>query len=326
MAIREQVLQQLRESGDFISGEEFSERLHVSRTAVWKAVCSLRDSGYTVESVTNRGYKLKSCPDSFTPEEIGAGLETEQLGKTLYAQESVDSTNEEAKRRALGGAANGSLFIAEQQTGGKGRLGRAWISPAGTGLWFSLLLRPGIIPIQVSATTLLAGLAVCRAIRSLTDCPALIKWPNDIVIGGKKVCGILTEMSMEIERVEFVVVGIGVNVNNAAFPEGIREKATSLKLESGKAVRRVALLQNILTQFETLLKENTPAPGPAFWEEYKSLCVSLGRRIGFQRGSAQVSGLAVDVAPDGGLVVRLEDGRLETVCSGEVSVQGIYGQ
>ena len=217
------------------------------------------------------------------------------------------------------------MFVSEQQTGGKGRLGRTWASPSGTGLWFSVLLRPGILPIRVSVTTLLAGLAVCRAVRTLTGCEAKIKWPNDIVIGSRKVCGILTEMTAEIDRIEFVVVGIGVNVNNAAFPEPIREKATSLKLESGGAVRRVALLQNILLQFETLLKRNAEAD-PAFWEEYRARCVSLGRRVGFTRRGVPVRGTAVDVSPAGELIVLLPDGTREAVTAGEVVVQGIYGQ
>lgn len=325
MGTKEQILNRLRENGEFISGEELSEQLHVSRTAVWKCINSLREEGYGIESATNRGYRLKSCPDHYTETEISAGLETEFLGKNIFCYESIDSTNEEAKRKALEGAPNGSLFVAEQQTGGKGRLGRSWASPTGTGLWFSVLLRPGILPLRVSVTTLLAGLAVSRAISRLSGCDAKIKWPNDIVIGDKKVCGILTEMTAEVDRIEFVVVGIGVNVNNTAFPEAIREKATSVCIESRKPLRRVALLQEALFQFESLLKQNAESD-PAFWEEYKNSCISLGRRVGFTRRGAAMKGTAVDLSPEGELIVEFSDGTRETVTAGEVSVQGIYGQ
>ncbi|WP_243112679.1 biotin--[acetyl-CoA-carboxylase] ligase [Caproiciproducens sp. NJN-50] len=325
MGTKEQILNRLRENGEFVSGEELSEQLHISRTAVWKSIRSLREEGYEIESATNRGYRLESCPDRYSAAEIGAGLETEFLGRSVFCHDSVDSTNEEAKRQALAGAPNGSLFVAEQQTGGKGRLGRSWTSPTGTGLWFTVLLRPGILPLRVSVTTLLSGLAVARAVRSLSGCDAKIKWPNDIVIGSKKVCGILTEMTAEIDRIEFVAVGIGVNVNNTAFPEAIRDKATSIRMESGKPLRRVALLQEILIQFETLLKQNADSD-PAFWEEYKRACVSIGRQVKFARRGAAVTGTAVDVSPRGELIVELPDGAKETVTAGEVSVQGIYGQ
>lgn len=318
-------MKRLRENGEFVSGEELSEQLHVSRTAVWKSINALREAGYGIESSTNRGYRLGSCPDRYTEAEIRAGLETEILGKNIFCFDSIDSTNEEAKRQALSGAGNGSLFVSEQQTGGKGRLGRSWASPAGTGLWFTVLLRPEILPQQVSVTTLLAGLAVSRAVRTLTGCDAKIKWPNDIVIGGKKVCGILTEMTAEIDRIEFVAVGIGINANSTAFPENIRDKATSLRLESGRPIRRITLLQEILLQFETLLMQKADS-SPAFWEEYKANCVSLGRRVRFTRRGLPVEGTAVGVSPQGELIVLLPDGSKEAVSTGEVSVQGIYGQ
>ena len=339
MTLKQEILQNLRENGGFLSGEELSGRLHKSRTAVWKEIEALRGDGYGIDSATNRGYRLVFCPDRYFPEEIAAGLETETLGRTAYCCESVDSTNEEAKRRALQGAPNGSLFLAEQQTGGKGRLGRSWLSPAGTGIWFSILLRPGtpsdggrpsdglcLLPRQVSATTLLAGEAVCAAVRAGTACTACIKWPNDVLVGTRKVCGILTEMSAEVERVEFVVVGVGINANNASFPEELRRKATSLRLEQGEPIRRVPLLQAILRRFELLLKENADSLTPAFLERYRRDCVTLGRRVAFLRGGRSVCGTAADISPEGELVVRMEDGTFETVCSGEVSVQGIYGE
>ncbi len=337
MALKEEILNRLRESDGYLSGEELSGRFHKSRTAVWKCVEALRRGGYEIDSAPNRGYRLISCPDRYSPEEISAGLGTEEIGRRIFCYESVDSTNEEAKRQALRGAPNGSLFIAEQQTGGKGRLGRSWLSPAGTGLWFSVLLRPGALPggvrlpFQVAATTLLAGEAVCGAINSGAvggqgSVSARIKWPNDVLIGTRKVCGILTEMSAEVERVEFVVVGIGVNVNDASFPEELLRKATSLRIEYGAPVRRIPLLRGTLREFERLLRENAASLTPAFLERYRRDCVSLGRRVSFLRDGRRESGVAADISPEGELVVRMENGSFQTVRSGEVSVQGIYGQ
>lgn len=325
MAIKDRILDDLR-GGGFVSGEDLSVRLKVSRTAVWKNVNSLREQGYEIDSATNRGYRLVSCPDVLTPGEILPGLGTRLLGAKLFCFDSVDSTNEEAKRQALAGAPDGSVFVAERQTGGKGRLGRGWDSPPGTGLWFSVLLRPGSVPARVSATTLLAGCAVRSAIRESTDCPAMIKWPNDVVIGPKKVCGILTEMSAEMDRVEFVVVGIGVNVNNAQFPGELKEKATSLFLQCGKTVRRAALLGETLRRFERLLEENRNGLSAEFLAGYKKSCVSLDRIVSFERNGARLSGRAFDISPEGELVVAMPDGTLTTVYSGEVSVQGFYGK
>ena len=325
MSTKDNVLKYLKESDGFVSGEELSAKLNVSRTAIWKSIESLRDFGYKIESVTNRGYKLDFCPDKYSEAEINLGLKTEFIAKKVYCFDSIDSTNSEAKRQALQGAPNGSLFITEQQTGGKGRLGRSFSSPHGVSLYFSILLRPEATPIRVESLTLISGLAVCEAIREYTGLSAMIKWPNDVVIGTKKVCGILTEMSAEVEQIEFLVVGIGVNVNNKGFDEGLKEKATSLYLECGKNFRRIELLRRILQKFEKLLKD-TASGNTGFLEEYKKSCISLGRRVSFMRGNKQVSGKAVNVSEKGELIVRLENGESVPVYSGEVCVQGIYGQ
>ncbi len=325
MALKEEILLRLREKDGYLSGEELSGALDVSRTAIWKAVKALRDSGYEIESATNRGYRLTASPDILIPEEIKSGLETGKLAKSVFCYDTVDSTNEEAKRQALNGAPSGSLFAAEQQTKGKGRLGRSWASPVGNGLWFSLLLRSNLIPARITDVTLLAGLAVCRAIRKSTGCTAMIKWPNDIVIGSKKVCGILTEMAAEMDRVDYVVVGIGINVNVEIFPEELTIKATSLRLETGEKVHRVGLLQEILREFDGLLC-NQGYPGEEFLKEYKELCVSLNHRVGFNRDNRLFSGIAVDISPTGELIVQCDDGAIFPVSSGEVTVQGIYGQ
>lgn len=323
MSTKEEILNCLGGSDGYVSGEELSERLGVSRTAIWKNINTLRDSGYEIESVTNRGYKLISRPDVLTTEEIASGLNTRFLASHIYCYNEIDSTNEEAKRQALHGAPNGSLFITEQQSGGKGRLGRSWVSSAGTGLWFSVLLRPDSIPEQITSLTLVAGLAVCEAVRACTDCPAMIKWPNDVVVGSKKICGILTEMAAEIDRVNHVVVGIGINVNNPSFPEELQTKATSLQIESGHSVSRKELLQETLRQFEALL-EIQKSGSNVLLSQYKERCVSLNRQVGFTRDKKAMTGKAVDISPEGELVVRCDDGALFSVYSGEVTVQGIY--
>ncbi|WP_444659958.1 biotin--[acetyl-CoA-carboxylase] ligase [Caproiciproducens sp. R2] len=325
MSTKDEILKYLQGRNDYVSGGELSEQLLVSRTAVWKHINTLRSAGYEIESVTNRGYRLVSSPDQITPETILSGLKTKALGKTVFSFDSIDSTNAQAKRQALSGAPNGSLFIAERQTGGKGRLGRTWESPSGTGLWFSVLLRPDSLPVQVTGITLLAGLAVCRAIRKQTDTPAMIKWPNDIVIGSKKVCGILTEMAAEIDRIEYVVVGIGINVNMENFPDELSGKATSLRRECGRPIARIGLLQKILKEFEEILCDDIDRP-EAILAEYKTLCVSLNRTVAFTRNQQSVTATAVDISPAGELIVRCGDGSLLSINAGEVAVQGIYGQ
>lgn len=324
--MKEEILRRLRGGDGYVSGEELSEKLEVSRTAVWKNINALREAGYKIESVTNRGYRLLSRPDIISEEEIASGLKTKVLAQNIYCSQSVDSTNEEAKRQALRGAPDGSLFIAEEQLDGKGRLGRNWASPAGTGLWFSVLLRPQSLPGQVTLLTLLAGMAVCRAIHARTGCTAGIKWPNDVVIGSKKVCGILTEMAAEMERVNYVVVGIGVNVNIEQFPDELKIKATSLRLETGSPVARAAFLQEILLELESLLAR-LKAEGPdALLADYRQLCVSLNRKVGFSRDGRPATGTAVDISPEGELIVRCENGERIPVFAGEVTVQGIYGE
>lgn len=320
------ILQFLKDSKDYLSGEDLSKRLGISRSAIWKNINSLRDSGYVIESVTNRGYRIVNSSNALTPGEISEGLETQMFGSQITVFAEIDSTNEEAKRQALAGAAHGCLFVAEQQNGGKGRLGRIWTSPPKTGLWFTLLLRPDAAPAQVANLTLLAGLAVCRAIHTCTGCDTKIKWPNDIVIGSKKVCGILTEMTAEIDKVHFAVLGIGINVNNESFPEELSVKATSLQIESGEPVSRVALLQNILKELEVLYTEYFIQGKNNWLAEYRQVCVSLNRTVSTMRGQEKIIGTAVDITEGGELVVQTAPGEQVVINSGEVVVQGIYGQ
>ena len=323
MGTKDKVLQALRMADGFLSGEAISGELGISRSAVWKAINGLREMGYEIDSVTNRGYRLTGAPDILTEESIRSFL-TGSLISEVHALKTVDSTNNEAKRWAQQGAPHGSLFVADEQTGGKGRLGRVWKSPAGTGLWFSVLLRPKAVPEQVTGLTLTAGLSVAKAIQKLTGCKAQIKWPNDVVIGSQKVCGILTEMAAEMESVEYVIPGIGVNVNTESFPEEIAFKATSLYLSTGKKWSRAELLGAILQEMECLLDRQEQGGVQAILEEYRENCVTIGRKVSTQRGNIRLSGIAEDVTEGGELVVRQSNGSQLVINSGEVSVQGIY--
>lgn len=314
----------LRQTDGYLSGEELSRQLGVTRAAVWKKIEQLRQEGYEIDSVTRRGYRLTGVPDSISEAEIRANLSGKgAFGCRIVSLPSVDSTNEEAKRQGDAGAPHGSVFVADEQTGGKGRLGRRWVSAPGSGLWFSILLRPDVLPSEITGITLLSAVAVCRGIQALTGCEARIKWPNDVVIGTKKVCGILTELSAEMEHVHYLIPGIGVNTSNGAFPPELSDRATSLKMETGQDIRRAVLLGKILEEFEELYNRYGVSSFP---EEYRSLCVSLGRPVSLQRGGRKLTGTAVGIAPDGALLVRTQEGEEIAVTSGEVVVQGFYGE
>ena len=325
MDTKEKVLRALKETDGYLSGEVLSRQLGISRAAVWKAISSLREMGCRIDSVTHRGYRLLGIPDLLTGEALLEGLEDTFVTR-ICAMKQVDSTNNEAKRQAQLGAPAGSLFVAEEQTGGKGRLGRQWSSPSGTGLWCSLLLRPKAVPEQVTGLTLLAGLAVARSIRALTGLNAQIKWPNDVVVEGRKLCGILTEMAAEMESVEYVVVGVGINVNTQSFPEEIAKKATSLLLETGKSWRRVQVLRQFLLETQALLGEWESQGTAALLPAYTADCVTIGRQVSTHRGGRFLTGKAEGITDTGELLVRLANGSLETINSGEVSVQGVYGE
>ena len=237
--MKHKILDILKGSEGYVSGEEISRSLNISRTAVWKHIKTLREDGYEISSSTNRGYRLGQS-DVISPEEITAALDTGFIGRSVFCLEETDSTNSECKRHS--DYPDGTVFTAEIQTGGRGRRGKEWSSPKGVGAWFSVLLKPDMRPEDVSKITLIAGLAVCRAI----GCGAMIKYPNDIVIGSRKVCGILTELSAEIDAVNYIVCGIGINVNTPSFDGELQERATSLFIETGKRHSRARVIAAVL--------------------------------------------------------------------------------
>ncbi|WP_227764039.1 biotin--[acetyl-CoA-carboxylase] ligase [Zhaonella formicivorans] len=322
--MREDILNLLkRQQGQFVSGEELSRMLNVSRTAVWKHIQALREEGYRIESFSKLGYRLEGVPDKMLPQEIANGLNTKSLGKNIIFFEEIESTNIEAKKRADQHSPEGLMVIAESQTGGKGRLGRSWLSPAGKGLWFSLILRPPISPLEAGQITLVAAIAITQVLREQYFLPAGIKWPNDILLNSKKVCGILTEMKAEADAVNYLVLGIGINVNlqEADFPEDVRTTATSLAIEQGRQLNRVKLLQTILEALEKLYYSYLEDGFGPVLELWKSYNVTLGKEVKITTWQNTLSGKAVDVDAAGGLVVLLPDGSSQTFYSGDVTLK-----
>ena len=250
--MKQKLLELLQSTEGFLSGQELSDHLNVSRTAVWKVMKSLEEDGYEIEAVRNKGYSLKKEPDILTKESCASRINTKWLGKNLMVYDVTDSTNTRLKLAGEQGAPNGSVAVANAQEAGKGRLGRHWETPRGSALAFSLLLRPQIQPENASMLTLVAALAVSRAIDEYAGIKTQIKWPNDIVYQGKKLCGILTEMSADMDQIHYVIVGIGINVQMTDFPKEIQNTATSLKLVTGKTLLRNELLAKVLEEFEVL--------------------------------------------------------------------------
>ncbi|NLB43232.1 MAG: biotin--[acetyl-CoA-carboxylase] ligase [Clostridiales bacterium] len=327
--MRDRILTILLEKQDsFVSGEDISQKLGVSRTAVWKTMGQLKEAGFEMQSVSNKGYRLTKLPDKLEPALLQHYLTTENFGRTLEIHDIIDSTNTRAKEMAQGGAIHGTLVVAEEQKSGRGRLGRSWESPGGLGLWMSLILRPSFPPRYAPRMTVLAGLAVVQAISWVTGLEASIKWPNDIIINSKKVCGILTEMQADPDLIDYVVVGIGMNVNTTkgGFPHELRDSATSLKIEKGEHIDRCKLLAELLSVLEGL--DNRYLSTGDFSEMlnvYKEKCITLGRPVRVTGPSETFEGTAVDLTDDFELVVETKGSERRKVFSGDVSVRSIAG-
>ena len=279
--MRSSILDLLRQAeGAYISGEEIARQLSVSRTAVWKHMHELKLAGYAIESHSRSGYRLLQTPDLLLPNEIKNGLATKTFGREIKYYKEVVSTNNEAKQWAAQGVPEGTIIVSEAQNGGRGRLSRGWFSPPQQGIWFSLILRPGFLPQEAPKCTLLAAVAIVKAIQSQTGIVAGIKWPNDILYQGKKLVGILTEMSAEMDGINYIVIGSGINVNTKLeeFPEELRPIAASLAMIAGKEFSRLELLRQVLLELETLygkVRQEGFAPVLAEWRKNS---VTLGDR------------------------------------------------
>jgi len=283
---------------------------------VWKHIERLREEGYDITGEPHLGYRLMGTPDKLIPEEISYRLGTKTIGKRIYSYESTGSTNDIAQRLAESGSPEGTAVFSEGQSKGRGRLGREWSSPKGKGIYLSLILRPKISPTHASKITLMSAIAVATAIRKITDLTALIKWPNDIMVNGHKVCGILTEMSAEINTVKYVVLGIGINVNTEK--EHLPKGASSLKSELGEAISRVELTQELLREIEhqyRLFREEGFEHIITGWRNFSYM---LGERVRVMCQDKKIEGYAVDLDSNGALVIRLDSGFTENVTAGDV--------
>lgn len=326
MMMKSDILAALRRNDDYVSGQELSEKLQVSRTAIWKKIKELQEEGYEIEATPKKGYRIVGCPDTIAPEEVESRLHTAWAGRPVKYFEEITSTNEYAKKIAEEGAPEGMLVIADEQTKGKGRTGRAWATPKGTAIAMTLLLRPKLPPARVSMVTLVMGLAVAQACRSLYELPVGIKWPNDVVIDGKKLCGILTEMSAEMTAVNYVVIGTGINVNVRKFPEEIRQIATSLDLELGHETSRAELIAECMRYFEQDYEKFIETQDLSLLlDEYNGMLLNKDRIVRVLEPGHEYLGTARGIDLEGRLLVDREDGTRAEIYAGEVSVRGIYG-
>ncbi len=365
--MKSEILKLLREADDYVSGQELCDRFEVSRTAIWKVINQLKEEGYSIEAVRNKGYHIVSSPDLLNKEEIESHVGSKKIGCHVVSLESTDSTNVQAKILAEQGCHHGTVVVADQQINGKGRRGRAWESPKGTGIFMSLVLRPTFAPSQAPMLTLVMAYSVVngikRYIEEMDNIDVQIKWPNDIVVNGKKVCGILTEMSTEIDYINYVVIGVGINANMESFPEELQEVATSLKLEFEAAelqikqdveaqmkqaaehqmkqetklqinqesqvesrVHRARLIGYILAEFEEQYEKFCLEGDLSFLqEEYNKCLVNRDRQVRVLEPANEYEALALGIDERGELIVRCIDGEVKKVYAGEVSVRGIYG-
>lgn len=307
-----------------MSGALIGQRLGVSRAAVWKMIVKLKEKGYHIDALTNKGYKLIQPIDIVNESEIKFGLKTKKIGHSVYFYNETSSTNDAAAKLAREGCADGAVIVAESQNGGKGRRGKVWTSPAKSGIWMSIVLRPELPPFEASRLTLAAGLSVCRAIRELTGLPSVIKWPNDVMIHERKICGILTEMNAEMDKINYIIVGIGINVNIDVFPEEMTNMATSLKIEGRQSYSRIAILQRVLLEFEKVYEDYLFNDDQgSFLEEYKKFCITLNQNVNVI-AKEPFTGIAVDINQNGELIVKRENGEETAVFSGEVSIRPIH--
>lgn len=326
------ILTLLRNSKDYVSGQQLCDQFGVSRTAVWKVINQLKEEGYEIESVPRKGYRLVETPkDILSKSEIASRLHTKWAGRKLYYFESTGSTNTDAKRLAEEGEPHGTTIVANMQTAGKGRRGRTWQSPAGANTYFTILLKPDFSPDKASMLTLVMALSVAEAIEEITGLKADIKWPNDIVVHKKKVVGMLTEMSTtpEMDEIQYVVIGVGTNVNYDSpenFPEELRPTATSLRIEAGHLINRAALTERMLARFEInyeKFEETLDLSG--LMDSYEKHLINVGAQVRVLDPAGEYTGISRGINAVGELLVEKENGETINVYAGEVSVRGLYG-
>lgn len=321
-----QILAALRNAGDggSVSGADLSNRIGVSRAAIWARIEELRELGYDIEAGPHFGYRLRNSPDVLHADDLLARLgRTQMVGRDIQVFEETTSTNDVIEKLARDGVSEGAVVFAESQTRGRGRLGRKWISPARKGLWFSILLRPTIRLAEATRPTVGAAVALVRAIQAETGIKAGIKWPNDILIRDRKVAGILTELNAEPDRVKYMILGIGIDVNLTAadFPAELRKTATSLRIEAGKAVSRSELAAAILCQLDDIYAQIRAGHFAEVADEWEAHCTTIGRAVTIHIGDRRVHGHAESLDGDGALLLRTEHGHLERITGGDVTLE-----
>ena len=324
--MKEKILNALLGKNDYVSGQELCKRFGVSRTAIWKVINQLKEDGYEIEAVSHKGYRIVSYPDTISPEEVASRMKTVWAGKNIEFLDKVDSTNTYAKKIAEEGIASGTLVLTEDQYGGRGRRGRSWTNPPRSSIAMSLIVRPDLTPNHASMMTLVMGIAVARACRKIAGVDAKIKWPNDVIIEGKKICGILTEMSADPDAIHYVVIGAGINVNVETFPEELKNIATSLQILTGKKFHRADLICSCMEEFEDCYEKFLQTEDMSLlMEEYHRFLVNKDKIVCVMEQKGKYMGTALGIDRYGELIVKKEDGSIVLVYAGEVSVRGVYG-
>ncbi|MBN1368309.1 MAG: biotin--[acetyl-CoA-carboxylase] ligase [Dehalococcoidales bacterium] len=319
--MRELILNILQQE-KHISGENLGKRLNISRTAVWKHINELRRRGYKIESSPRSGYSFIKNTSLLLPEEISPGLQTSVMGKHIKYYREISSTQDIAARMAHEGAAEGTIVIAETQSKGRGRMGRQWVSPFEGGIYLSLILRPKLLPSQIMQIPLIAGLALARAITHILPLQPAIKWPNDITIGRKKVAGILTEMSSEIDGVNYIILGVGINVNTPAtlLAEQTAGIGTSFIGECGKYTSRVRLVQSFLNEFELIYQKYLDSGFGSIRKDWQVYDTTIGARVRVKSGNRNIEGRAIDIDDNGFLLVKTDKGSINRIINGDVFI------
>jgi BirA family biotin operon repressor/biotin-[acetyl-CoA-carboxylase] ligase len=318
------ILSALRENPDGVSGAELAEQLRISRAAIWSRIEELRSLGYDIEASPHFGYRLLSAPDVLHADDLLSRLgKTKIIGRDIRVFEQTTSTNDVIEKLARDGVKEGVVVFAESQTKGRGRLGRKWISTAHKGLWFSVLLRPDLRPQETTQLIVAGSTALFRAIKSETGLKPEIKWPNDILIGGKKVAGILTELSAELDKVRHVILGIGIDVNLSGneFPADLKKTVTSLRIETGETISRAELATAILRELDFDYARIRAGKFSEVADEWEEHCTTIGKNVTVQIGDRKTRGRAESLDDDGALLLRTEHGRLERITGGDVTLE-----
>lgn len=305
---------------EYISGQELSNTLNISRTAVWKHMKELEKDGYSFEAVPRKGYRVTKHSKKLSSNTLHWGLQTKWLGRQIHHKKSIPSTQTLANQLASEGTKHGTVVIADEQTAGRGRMSRTWFSMKDQGVWMSMVLRPEILPIQAPQITLLAATVLAQVLEDFCKVNVAIKWPNDILINGKKVAGILTEMQAEQDQVQFIVLGIGINVNQTLemFPKELHDKATSLQIETNDRWDRIEIIQHLLLNFENRYEHYLTSGFSAIKNKWEKYGYKIGEQVDISTPRKQWKAIILGIEVDGALIVKNEDGSMETLYSAEI--------